>query len=108
MVKYNREFIYSNIDHIMTNAQSIDKDSMIDIQDLLSEVFLNNETKFKSVEQLFMLFDKKEVSQKSFDEIDDADWDEFVSKETQFDDWSEMLAMATSYFMREKLFAGLK
>lgn len=108
MSKYNREFIYSNIDKIMSNSQSIDKDGQIDIQDLLSEKFLREETKFISVEQIFSFFGKTKVNQKTFSEIDDKDWNLFIFQETKFDNWDEMLALATTYFMRNKLFAGIE
>lgn len=108
MTEYNREFIYSNIDQIMTNAQSMDKEGEIDIQDLLSEHFLKSETKFTNIEEIFSFFGKTEVSHESFDEIDDVDWNLFVSQETKFDNWDEMLSLATSYFLRKNLFAGIE
>ncbi len=102
-----RELIYGNIDAIMANAQRMQRRQSVDLSELLCDEFMCAHSSLKSIGELFELAGQTEVSQDTFDAIDDALWDSLVREHTSFSGWDDFFNTASQTFVRKSLLNGI-
>ncbi|SDR48741.1 hypothetical protein [Pseudovibrio sp. Tun.PSC04-5.I4] len=102
-----RDLIYGNIDAIMANAQRLKKQETVDLAELLNDDFMQDNSNYQSVTDLFSVAGQNDVSQESIASIDDDLWEKIVASNTVFSSWDEMFNAASNQFIRQNLFKGI-
>lgn len=102
-----RELIYGNIDAIMANAQRMQRRQSVDLSELLTDEFMRENSSLHSIGALFGLAGQTEVSQDTFDAIEDDHWTRLVRCHTRFSCWDEMFNTASQAFVRQSLLEGI-
>ncbi|UGA54941.1 hypothetical protein [Vibrio sp. VB16] len=106
-MKITRELIYSNIDQIMRNSEKVNAKSELSIKELLNDDFLLEKTDLRNIQEIFSILGKSEVTEKSFDEITDEDWEHFINNHTSFKNWEDMLSNATGFYIKKNVFSDI-
>ncbi|MBK5145977.1 hypothetical protein I2494_20110 [Budviciaceae bacterium BWR-B9] len=73
------------------------------IPELLTPNFLSGCSTFSSAQELFDKSGFTINSPSDFRAIPDEEWDAYISKNTTYDSWSDMLKMAGSEWARNQL-----
>ncbi|WP_430494087.1 hypothetical protein [Rossellomorea marisflavi] len=82
-------------------AEELDGEHEVPLHELFTDSFLRKNTKFSSYED----FDSQEIFEKysTFEDIPDKELDEFVSTNTNFSGWGDMLDTAATEYASRKL-----
>lgn len=82
-------------------AKELEGEQEVPFSELFTDSFLRKYTDFSSFEE----FESQEIFDKypSFEEIPDKEMDEFVSSNTKFSDWEDMLGTAGTEYAARKL-----
>ncbi|MDH1101125.1 hypothetical protein N5C37_08380 [Pseudomonas mosselii] len=102
-VKINR----SGLDKLMKNAKELQSTKQVSLNKLLSPAFISAHSKFRDLDELFSASGYKIDSTEDFAAIPDEEWDSFISKSTDFDNWLDMQKAAHAEFARSILNKGL-
>jgi len=81
--------------------------SELTLKEILNDDFLSEETKFQNIQEIFSFLGKSDVTEESFDEIPEEEWNEFVANNTSFKNWTEMLNDATAFYIKKHVFTGI-
>ena len=103
-----RDLIYGNIDAIMRNSQRLQALETVSLDTLLDETFMQEHCTVNSIEALFALAGRSEVSEQALDAIPDDIWDELVSSNSSFSSWEDMYNKAAQRFVRARLLEGIE
>lgn len=97
-----------NFDKLKKNLKKLDGSHQVKLTDLMNESFISTCSNFSSLEDLFNASGFKFESQEDFEAIPDDEWDEFITNNTTYKDWSEMKSAASAEYAKTQLFKGLK
>ncbi len=75
----------------------------VGISELLTASFLRRHTRFSSVDELFEGSGFVVACQEDFDRIPEDKWNAFITKETKFGGWKEMLEAAAAKWVERSL-----
>ena len=89
-----------NLDKLQKNAARLDGTNSVPLKDLFTSSFMTKHTKFSSITEFF---DATPFDSSDLDAIDDTELDIFVSQNTTFATWKDMLADASQIWVSEQL-----
>jgi len=91
------------LDDLKNKVQSISGERSIPINELLTPDFLAACSTFSSAEEMFERSGFKVESQEDFAAIPDDAWDDFISVNTSYLNWQEMLQQAAAAWVKARL-----
>lgn len=94
-----------NLNKIQSNVKALE--GKVQFKDLLTHEFLVVNTKFSSVEDMFEKSGYKVVCQDDLKAIPDSEWDEYISSNSNFKSWKEMLSAAAAELFKKRLASSL-
>lgn len=94
MLKVTVEKNLKPIENLALRARELDGEHQVSVRNLLTAEFLSRSSRFRSADELFEASGFRVQSAEDFAAIPDADWDTFISKNTNFANWREMLDAA--------------
>jgi len=89
------------LEDLQRRAENLSGD--VPMQEILTADFLRKHSRFNSLEEIFEASGFKVENQDDFKNIPDQPWDDFISKETSFPNWKEMLSTAGKEYAKRKL-----
>lgn len=98
---------FSRLDKLKKNLNELGNTSKVAFVDLLSADFLSSCSSFSSFEEFMNATGFKVESSEDFDAIPQNDMDQFVSKNTTYSNWTELLQAAAGEYAKKQLFKGL-
>lgn len=84
------------------DAEQLDGQSVA-LSEVLTDVFIHENSSFDSLDDLIKGSGFPVESQADFEAIPDEEWHDFISKNTNFDSWQEMINSAGAIYARSKL-----
>ena len=96
--------LQKNLQKLQNNAKKLSKTKSIPIDKLLSKSFISHNTSFKSFEQMMKSGEFDISSSEAFKNIPDSDLDKFISQNTKFNSWQDMIDCAMSEYVQKHLF----
>lgn len=94
MLKVSVEENLKPLEDLARRAKGLDGQHQVSVADLLTPEFLSQCSRFRSADELFESSGFKVQSTEDFAAIPDAEWDTFISGNTSFANWQEMLDAA--------------
>ncbi len=94
MLKVSVEENLKPLEDLARRAKELDGQHQVSIANLLTPEFLSQCSRFRSADELFEGSGFKVQSTEDFAAIPDAEWDTFISGNTGFANWQEMLDAA--------------
>lgn len=79
------------LDELQKNANQISGNNEVPLKDLFSETFMTKYTKFNTINDFFENSSFTVESTEDFDSIPESDLDTYVSNNTLFSSWQDML-----------------
>ena len=95
--------LQKKLDRLKKKAENLDGEHQVPLSELLPPSFMSKHTNFDSIDEMFQESDFTIETIEDFEKIPDEEWDNFISIETQFDNWSSMLEKATSVWASKQL-----
>jgi hypothetical protein len=92
-----------NIEEIRKGLEELDGEHSIPFEELFPPSFMNEFTEFDNIDQMINKSGYQVQSSEDFENIPDDQWSDFVSGNTQFHNWNEMLNEAVSQWAAKKL-----
>lgn len=96
--------VLAKLDKIQETAKSLDG-SAIPLEELLNPQFLQEFSRFQSLDEMFAASGYNVESSEDFKAIPDEPWDVFIENNTEFSNWSDMSTKAAADYFFKK--AGL-
>lgn len=94
------------------NLKDLEHGKSVPIEELLTSEFMRRYTKSRNFEEFVLesgfVDPEKKIDKEIFQAIPDEDWDKYVSEQTSFASWHEMLEKAGKEYISSRLFKGLK
>lgn len=84
------------------DAEELDGQS-VPLSEVLTDEFVQKNSHFDSLEKLVNASGYTVESQEDFEAIPDEEWDRFISENTSFDFWQEMIDSAGAFYAKNKL-----
>lgn len=84
-------------------AQELDGDNEIPFSELFTPSFISKNTSSRNLEEFFKKSGFDTSSEESFTAIPEEDMDRYVSENSKFDTWSDMIETATQEYIAKKL-----
>lgn len=91
------------LEDLARRARQLDGQHQVSVASLLSPAFLGRCSRFKSADELFESSGFTIQSTEDFAAIPDAEWDSFISGNTNFASWQEMLNAAVKEWTIKQL-----
>jgi len=88
---------------LSNRARQLDGPQNVSILELLTPSFLSTCSRFESAHEMFEASGFKIESKEDFKAIPDAEWDEFIKKNTSFPNWRQMLEAAAVPWTKQRL-----
>jgi len=98
---------FSGLDKLKKNLGELGDTNKVALVDLLSKEFLSSCSSFSSFEEFLNATGFKIESSEDFEAIPQQDMDQFVSKNTSYSTWAELLQAAAVEYAKRQLFKGL-
>jgi hypothetical protein len=84
------------------DAEELDGQS-VPLSEVLTDEFVHTNSPFDSLDNLIKASGYTVESQEDFEAIPDEEWDRFISDNTSFDSWQEMIDSAGAIYAKNKL-----
>lgn len=78
------------LNRLSENAQAIDGEHLVPLNDLFPPAFMGEYTDYQSLEELFEASGFTVETPEDFAAIPDAEWDAVIVRVTRFSDWQAM------------------
>jgi hypothetical protein len=91
------------LDELQKKLETLEKIKSVPLGELMPPIFMTENTQFESVEGMFESGGFKADNEEDFKAIPDNELDEFISKNTKFQSWQDMLNSAGEEFIKNKL-----
>jgi hypothetical protein len=95
--------LQKRLNDIQQSMKDLDGTHNVPLSELLPESFMREHTRFVSSDEMIKQSGFKVEGQEDFHKIPDTEWDEYISKNTSFSSWKEMLETATHGWAAKKL-----
>lgn len=89
--------------NIEKNAKELEKTQSISFDILFNSKFMSKHTVFSSFDSLLEAGNYKVNSQEDFEAIPDDEFDTFISSNTKFESWQDMIDTASTEYALNKL-----
>lgn len=86
-----------------TRAENLDGTHKVPLTELITSSFIQSCSRFSSVEELFKASGFKIDSAEDFKALPDGQWDDFISHNTNYDSWDEILSEAVKIWTKNQL-----
>lgn len=96
-------FEIKGLKEMQNKLESLATTSQVPLTEMLTPSFIVSCSRFTSVEELFDASGFQVNSPEDFKAIPDNEWDSFISKNTSYQNWSEMLSAAAAQWTKAKL-----
>ena len=95
---------FSNrLDQLSENAQSVAGTHEYSFKEVFSDEFMIEHTNFSTIDEFLLSSPEKISNAEEFEKADEAILDVFVSEQTKFDTWKEMMSAAAQILIMKKL-----
>ena len=95
---------FSNrLDQLSENAQSIAGTHEYSFTEVFSDEFMVEHTNFSTIDEFLLSSPEKISNAEEFEKADESILDVFVSEQTKFDTWKEMMSAAAQILIMKKL-----
>ena len=102
------EELERQFERLKRNARSIGGKHQVPLSDLLNPIFLQQHTKFRTIDDLFDASPFQVETQEDFEAIDQRPLDDFIRASTKFESWQKMLDHAAEEWAEAELFKGIR
>ena len=93
----------SMLEGLQDQIEDLEGEHQVPFDELFSPEFMSTNTNFETIDQMIVESGFKVETSEDFENIPDEIWDEFVSKWTRFENWSEMLIEAATTWASNSL-----
>lgn len=87
----------------LKRLEALSNPQKVSLIELFTPNFMQNNTQFSSFEAMLEASGFRIESSDDFLAISDAQWDQFISQQTQFTNWQEMLNAAAVELVKKQL-----
>ncbi len=95
---------FSNrLDQLSENAQSVAGTHEYSFTEVFSDGFMIEHTNFSTIDEFLLSSPEKISNAEEFEKADESILDVFVSEQTKFDTWKEMMSAAAQILIMKKL-----
>mgnify|MGYP001790235982 FL=1 len=95
---------FSNrLDQLSENAQSVAGTNEYSFNEVFSAQFMIEHTTFSTIDEFLLSSPEKISNAEEFEKADESILDVFVSEQTKFDTWKEMMSAAAQILIMKKL-----
>lgn len=95
---------FSNrLDQLSENAQSISGTHEYSFKEVFSDKFMIEHTNFSTIDEFLLSSPEKISNAEEFEKADESILDIFVSEQTKFNTWKEMMSAAAQILIMKKL-----
>lgn len=95
---------FSNrLDQLSENAQSVAGTHEYSFTEVFSDEFMIEHTNFSTIDEFLISSPEKISNAEEFEKADESILDVFVSEQTKFDTWKEMMSAAAQILIMKKL-----
>ncbi len=91
------------LDNLQKNISKLEGEHQVPFNELYDRDFIRRNSNFDGIEDMFQKSGFTINSEEDFKKIPDAEWDNFISKNTKFKSWKEMNKAAVANFTKKKL-----
>ena len=91
------------LDQLAKNAKELDGTHSVSLTDVLTPAFVSQHTRFADADQLFEASGFNANSQADFEAIPEDKLDVFISSESSFGSWKDLLSAAGAAWAKSKL-----
>lgn len=95
------------LDQLLKNAKELEGTHQVKLTDSLNPEFVSSHSKFPDLEALFAASGFKIDSVEDFAAVPGDELDKFISENTDFTSWEEMLRSGSTAYMKARLHKGL-
>lgn len=95
--------INEKLDQLSQNAQSTSGTNSYSFNEIFSEKFMRQNTNFTNIEDFLIASPENISTPDEFEKSDEAVLDAFVSEQTKFSSWKEMLIEAQKALLIDRL-----
>ena len=96
--------IKRELEKIQSKAKNLEGTKNVPFKELFTQEFLRKYTDFSSLDDMFQKSGFNINSQDDFKNIPDEAWDKFISENSNFKSWKEMLNAAGKEWIGRQLF----
>lgn len=97
-----------NLDKLKKNLSELSGTNEVKLVELMNPDFISSCSQYSSLEELIDAAGFNVESKEDFEAIPDAEWEEFIVKNTSHESWLEMQKAALLIYTKANLFKGLK
>lgn len=95
---------FSNrLDQLSENAQSVAGTHEYSFTEVFSDEFMIEHTNFSTIDEFLLSSPEKISNAEEFEKADESILDVFVSEQTKFDNWKDMMSSAAQILIMKKL-----
>ena len=95
---------FSNrLDQLSENAQSVAGTHEYSFTEVFSDEFMIEHTNFSTIDEFLLSSSEKISNAEEFEKADESILDVFVSEQTKFDTWKEMMSAAAQILIMKNL-----
>lgn len=91
------------LDDMSQRASELHGSHEVPLTELLTPAFLAKCSQFLSPDEMFVASGFEVKSPEDFKAIPDAEWDDFIHKNTSYESWHEMLSAASAEWAKARL-----
>ena len=93
----------SRLDKLSENAQSIAGTHEYSFEEVFTDEFMIENTSFSTIDEFLLSSPEKISNAEEFEKANEAILDAFVSEQTKFDNWKDMMSSAAQILIMKKL-----
>ena len=91
-----------SITDLQNQVEELPKEQSVTFEELFHQSFMKAHTKFSTFDELLLAGNYVIHSQEDFDAIPQSELDAFISKNTTFDSWDDMLSTAGTEYLSKR------
>ncbi|MFW6027153.1 MAG: hypothetical protein ACOCRX_12530 [Candidatus Woesearchaeota archaeon] len=95
--------LQKNLKKLQNKAEELDGRNNIPFDELFNNNFMRRYTNYNSIDEMIEESNFKVETEEDFKKISEDDWDEFIKKNTKFDNWQQMINKAGEEWVAKKL-----
>tara|TARA_B100001750_G_C15247948_1_gene466302 strand:+ start:63 stop:374 length:312 start_codon:yes stop_codon:yes gene_type:complete len=93
----------SGLDALQKRLKKLSNTKSIPFEEMFSPSFMRSNTRFSNIENMFEASGYKVETEEDFEQIPDKEWNEFISSETKFKSWDDMIHAAGGEYVAKQL-----
>jgi len=101
---YGFDKVKRELDRLGNKAKKLEGTNSVPFEELFTQSFLTKHTKFCSLDDMFGKSGFTVNSQEDFGKIPDEEWNKFISNNSHFHSWEEMVYAAGQEWIKRQLF----